>query len=91
MCRSAQRRGRAHRAHPRNHGDAEHPAEQDGGGHLRTAETAVGGRRPHGKDAVGSQGEICAARRSDAGGHIERTRAIKEMQSTRRSKTAEGT
>ncbi|CAL8380793.1 unnamed protein product [Boreogadus saida] len=38
-----------------------------------------------------SQGEICAARRSDAGGHIERTRAITEMQSTRRSKTAEGT
>ncbi|CAL8298451.1 unnamed protein product [Boreogadus saida] len=40
---------------------------------------------------AGSQGEICAARRSDAGGHIERTRAITEMQSTRRSKTAEGT
>ncbi|CAL8389015.1 unnamed protein product [Boreogadus saida] len=38
-----------------------------------------------------SQGEICAARRSDAGAHIERTRAITEMQSTRRSKTAEGT
>ncbi|CAL8336589.1 unnamed protein product [Boreogadus saida] len=53
MCRSAQRRGRAHRAHPRNHGDARrYPAEQDGGGHLRTAETPVGGRRPHGKDAV---------------------------------------
>ncbi|CAL8356060.1 unnamed protein product [Boreogadus saida] len=52
MCRSAQRRGRAHRAHPRNHGDAEHPAEQDGGGHLRTADTPVGGMRPRGKDAV---------------------------------------
>ncbi|CAL8264861.1 unnamed protein product [Gadus morhua 'NCC'] len=34
MCRSAQRRGSVHRAHPRNHGDAEHPAEQDGGGKL---------------------------------------------------------
>ncbi|CAL8237072.1 unnamed protein product [Boreogadus saida] len=40
---------------------------------------------------LGSRGEICAARRSDAGARIERTRAITEMRSTRRSKTAEGT
>ena len=40
---------------------------------------------------AGSQGEICAARHSDAGARIERTRAITAMRSTRRSKTAEGT
>ncbi|CAL8341143.1 unnamed protein product [Boreogadus saida] len=51
MCRSARRRGSVHRAHPHNHGDAEHPAEGDGGGFLRTRRAPVKEVRPSWRDA----------------------------------------
>ncbi|CAL8338432.1 unnamed protein product [Boreogadus saida] len=81
MSRSAQRRGRAHRAHPRNHRDAEHPAEQDGGGHLRTADTPVGGMRPSGKDAPPTIGVATVV--EDAGNAIRR-QTLDDHESSRR-------